>query len=88
MSVMLSSLVNVELLTVPFLFMIAGGSCIDNDTDGIDDCNNGAEYPSGDILKFQADTRQWMKIGDLQVPRCQHGISTVSFETIRNFCRF
>ena len=46
---------------------------------------DGSSYLS-EVLRYDASTGDWVKIGDLQTPRSYHGVSTVDFDDISAFC--
>ena len=55
-------------------------------------CNS--EYSGGtgdmvdisEVLRYDASTGHWEKIGDLQTPRYSHGVSAVDWDDIAAFC--
>ena len=55
-------------------------------------CNS--EYSGGldgsnrlsEVLRYDASTGDWAKIGDLQTPRNHHGVSDVDWDDVSAFC--
>ena len=39
-----------------------------------------------DVLRYNPDTDQWEKIGDLDTPRYSHGASSVKWDVVAPFC--
>ena len=39
-----------------------------------------------DVLRYNPDTDQWEKIGDLDTPRGEHGASVVKWDVVAPFC--
>ena len=40
-----------------------------------------------EVLKYNPDTDQWEKTGDLNTPRRWHGASVVKWDVVAPFCR-
>ena len=47
--------------------------------------DGGPSYYS-EVLRYDASTGDWGKIGDLQTPRYSHGVSAVDWDDISAFC--
>ena len=39
-----------------------------------------------EVLRYDASSGDWVKTGDLQTPRGYHGVSTVNWNDIAEFC--
>ena len=39
-----------------------------------------------EVLRYDASTGDWAKIGDLQTPRNHHGVSDVDWDDVSAFC--
>ena len=49
-------------------------------------CRWEADCYLSDVLRYNPDTSEWEKTGDLDTPRSDHGASAVKWDVIEPFC--